>query len=172
MRNQNRKKTFLIIAAIWLAFWLLNSFSTTAGIKTIPYSEFLRLARDGKVSEVAVSDNVIQGKMFPEDATTDKGEVFQTVRVDGEISEVLEQNGVEYTGKIESNFLSNLFAWIFPVLLFVGIWYFIMKRMTGQQPGFMSLGKNKAKIYVENGQRRAGQIRRCSGSRRGQTGIG
>ena len=140
----------MIIAAIWLAFWLLNSFSTTAGIKTIPYSEFLRLARDGKVSEVAVSDNVIQGKMFPEDATTDTGEVFQTVRVDGEISEVLEQNGVEYTGKIESNFLSNLFAWIFPVLLFVGIWYFIMKRFQQQQGGFMTLGKNKAKIYMDS----------------------
>ncbi|MEJ2285281.1 MAG: ATP-dependent zinc metalloprotease FtsH [Desulfobacterales bacterium] len=135
---------------MWLAFWLLNSFSTTAGIKTIPYSEFLRLARDGKVSEVAVSDNVIQGKMFPEDATTDTGEVFQTVRVDGEISEVLEQNGVEYTGKIESNFLSNLFAWIFPVLLFVGIWYFIMKRFQQQQGGFMTLGKNKAKIYMDS----------------------
>jgi len=150
MQNQKRKKTFVIIAAIWLAFLLLNSFSTTAGIKTIPYSEFLRLAREGKVSEVAITDNVIQGKMFPEDATTDKGEVFQTVRVDGEISEVLEQNGIEYTGKIESNFLSNLFAWIFPVLLFVGIWYFLMKRFQQQQGGFMTLGKNKAKIYMDS----------------------
>ena len=150
MQNQNRKKTFLIIAAIWLGFLLLNSFSTTAGIKSIPYSEFLRLAREGRVSEVAVSDNVIQGKMFPEDATTDKAEAFQTVRVDGDISEVLEQNGIEYTGKIESNFLSNLFAWIFPVLLFVGIWYFIMKRFQQQQGGFMTLGKNKAKIYMDS----------------------
>ena len=150
MQNQNRKKTFLIIAAIWLAFLLLNSFSTTAGIKSIPYSEFLRLAREGKVSEIAVSDNVIQGKMFLEDATTDKGEGFQTVRVDGDISEVLEQNGIEYTGKIESNFLSNLLAWIFPVLLFVGIWYFIMKRFQQQQGGFMTLGKNKAKIYMDS----------------------
>ena len=24
-----------------------------------------------------------------------------------------------------------------------------MKRMTGQQPGFMTLGKNKAKIYMQ-----------------------
>ncbi|MFO7461553.1 MAG: ATP-dependent zinc metalloprotease FtsH, partial [Desulfatiglandales bacterium] len=32
----------------------------------------------------------------------------------------------------------------------IGIWYFLMKRMTGQQAGFMTLGKNKAKIYVEN----------------------
>jgi cell division protease FtsH len=32
----------------------------------------------------------------------------------------------------------------------VGIWYFLMKRMSGQQAGFMTLGKNKAKIYMEN----------------------
>jgi cell division protease FtsH len=133
-----------------MAFLLLNSFSTGVGIKSIPYSEFLWLAREGKVSEVAVTDNVIQGKMFPEDATSDKAEVFQTVRVDGEISGVLEENGIEYTGKIQSNFLSNLLAWVFPVLLFVGIWYFLMKRFQQQQGGFMTLGKNKAKIYMEN----------------------
>ena len=150
MQNQNRKRTLLIIGAIWMAFLLLNSFSTGVGIKSIPYSEFLRLAREGKVSEVAVTDNVIQGKMFPEDATSDKAEVFQTVRVDGEISGLLEENGIEHTGKIQSNFLSNLLAWVFPVLLFVGIWYFLMKRFQQQQGGFMTLGKNKAKIYMEN----------------------
>ena len=32
----------------------------------------------------------------------------------------------------------------------MGIWYFFMKRMSGQQPGFMSLGKNKAKIYMQD----------------------
>ena len=30
------------------------------------------------------------------------------------------------------------------IWVFIGIWYFMMKRMTGQQPGFMTLGKNKA----------------------------
>ncbi len=35
-------------------------------------------------------------------------------------------------------------------MLFVGVWYFLMKRMGGQQAGFMTLGKNKAKIYMEN----------------------
>jgi cell division protease FtsH len=40
--------------------------------------------------------------------------------------------------------------WIFPLVLFFGVWYFLMKRMTGQQAGFMTLGKNKAKIYMQN----------------------
>ena len=150
MQKQNRFRTLTIIGAIWLALILLNGLSSNAVMKSIPYSEFLKLAREGKVSEVAVSDNVIQGKLLSEDAASQNNETFQTVRVDKDISEVLEQNGIQYTGKIQSNFLSNLFSWIFPVLLFVGIWFLLMKRFQKQQGGFMTLGKNKAKIYMEN----------------------
>ena len=150
MQNQNRKRMLIIIGGIWLAYLLLNSLSSTAMMKTIPYSEFLKLAKEGKISEVAVSDNVIQGTMLSEDAPGDKGETFQTVRVDGEISGVLEQNGIKYSGRIQSNFLSGLLAWVFPVLLFLGIWYFLMKRFQQQQGGFMTLGKNKAKIYMDD----------------------
>ena len=46
--------------------------------------------------------------------------------------------------------MRDLFSWFFPVLLFVGIWYFMIKRMQGQQQGFMTLGKNKAKIYMQD----------------------
>ncbi|MBW2411228.1 MAG: ATP-dependent metallopeptidase FtsH/Yme1/Tma family protein, partial [Deltaproteobacteria bacterium] len=150
MQKQNRFRTLTIIGTIWLAIIVFNSLTSSAVMKSIPYSEFLRLAREGKVSEVAVSDNVIQGKLLREDGASEKNETFQTVRVDKDISEVLEQNGIEYSGKIQSNFLANLFSWIFPVLLFVGIWFFIMKRFQKQQGGFMTLGKNKAKIYMEN----------------------
>jgi len=51
---------------------------------------------------------------------------------------------------VESTLLRDLFSWIFPLVLFFGVWYFLMKRMTGQQAGFMTLGKNKAKIYMQN----------------------
>ncbi len=150
MQKQNRFRTLTIIGAIWLALILFNGLSSNAVMKSIPYSEFLKLAREGKVSEVAVSDNVIQGKLFSEDSASQQNETFQTVRVDKDISEVLEQNGIEFTGRIQSNFLGNLLSWVFPVLLFVGIWFFLMKRFQKQQGGFMTLGKNKAKIYMEN----------------------
>jgi cell division protease FtsH len=150
MQNQNRSRMLLIIGGIWLAFLVFNFLSTNAAVKTIPYSEFLQLAKEGRVSEVAVSDNVIQGKMFTDNSDSEQGQPFQTVRVDGEISDVLEQNGIEYAGKIQSNFLSNLLSWIFPVLLFLGLWLFIMRRFQKQQGGFMTLGKNKAKIYMDN----------------------
>ena len=41
-------------------------------------------------------------------------------------------------------------SWVFPIVIFFGIWYLLMKRMGGQQAGFMTLGKSKAKIYMEN----------------------
>lgn len=104
----------------------------------------MRLAREGKVAEVAVTDNIIRGRMFAE-TSTEQGEGFQTVRVDSALTDVLDQNNIEYTGRIQSNFLSNLVSWIFPVLLFLEVWMFIMRRFQ-QQGGFMSLGKNKAKI--------------------------
>ena len=150
MQNINRSKLLLIIGGIWIGAMLLNSLSSNATMNTLPYSEFLRLAKEGKISEVAVTDNVIQGVMLTEDFDSGRGERFQTIRVDSEVSEVLDQNGIEYSGKIQSNFFANILSWVFPVLLFVGIWYFLMRRFQQQQGGFMSLGKNKAKIYMEN----------------------
>ncbi len=149
MNNQKNLRTIVIVASIWLGFMIVNSLMSAAAIKTIPYSDFLRLAKEGKVSEVAVTDKVIQGRMFTE-TSTEQGERFQTVRVDSALTDVLDQNDIEYTGRIQSNFLSNLVSWIFPVLLFLGVWMFIMRRFQQQQGGFMSLGKNKAKIYMEN----------------------
>jgi len=69
--------------------------------------------------------------------------------VDSDISKVLDENGVQFTGRIESNFLGNLFSWLVPMALFLGIWFFLMSRMQRQQTGFMSLGKNKAKLYMD-----------------------
>ena len=150
MQNNNRSKFLIIIGGIWLFLMLLNSFSSNAAMKTLPYSEFLKLAKEGKISEVTVTDNVIQGVMLDENSNSGRGEPFRTVRVDPDVSEILEQNGIEYSGKIQSNFIANILSWVFPVLLFVGIWYFIMRRFQQQQSGFMTLGKNKAKIYMED----------------------
>ncbi len=72
MQNQNRLRTLLIIGGIWLALLMFNFLSTNAAVKTIPYSEFLQLAKEGKVSEVSVSDNVVQGKMFTDNSDSDR----------------------------------------------------------------------------------------------------
>jgi cell division protease FtsH len=144
MEKQHKFSIWYILLGIWVVLILQNALHTAFAIKTIPYSEFLRLLEQGKVAELAITADRIQGRM------TNGGEMFRTVRVDPELSKLLEQYSVTFKGEIGSTFLRDLFSWVFPIFLFIGVWYFLMKRMAGQQPGFMTLGKNKAKIYVEN----------------------
>ncbi|UCE06491.1 MAG: ATP-dependent zinc metalloprotease FtsH [bacterium] len=75
---------------------------------------------------------------------------FETTRVDDpEIVSQLERMGIEFSGKPERGWLLNfLLVWIFPLIILVAIWGFIFRRMnpTG---GMMSIGKSKAKVFVE-----------------------
>jgi cell division protease FtsH len=150
MEKQHKFSIWYVLLGIWVVLLIQNVLSSYLAIKTIPYSEFLELLKQRRVSEVAISVNQIQGKMLVDDRDPNKSELFKTVRVDPDLSDLLEQYNITFKGELESTFLRNLFSWVFPLFLFIGIWYFLMKRMTGQQAGFMTLGKNKAKIYVEN----------------------
>jgi cell division protease FtsH len=136
-----------VLIGIWVVLLVQNYIAHMFVVKTIPYSQFLNLLKDGKVTEVAISENQIQGKMKDE-----AGELvgFKSVRVDPELSQMLDQYKVTFKGEVEPTFFRDLLSWVLPILIFIGVWYFLMKRMAGQQPGFMSLGKNKAKIYMEN----------------------
>jgi cell division protease FtsH len=150
MEKHHKFSIWYVLVGVWIVLLIQNYLASAFSIKTIPYSQFLKLLKEGKVSEVAISANKIQGKIKADGSESQKPEGFKTVRVDPEISGLLEKYNVTFKGEVESTFLQNLFSWIFPVFLFIGIWYFFMKRMTGQQPGFMTLGKSKAKIYMEN----------------------
>ncbi len=147
MEKQHKFSIWYILVGIWIVLLMQNYIAHMFVVKTVPYSEFLDLLKDGKVKEIAVTANQIQGKLIEEGG---KEQGFKTVRVDPELSNMLEQYPVTFKGEIESTFIRDLLSWIFPIFLFVGIWYLFMRRMSGQQPGFMSLGKNKAKIYMEN----------------------
>ena len=61
----------------------------------------------------------------------------------------LQQHDVTYQGKIESHFFSHLISnWIIPFGILFLVWGWIMRKMgKGGGPGFLNLGKNKAKIY-------------------------
>ncbi|MGD0210256.1 MAG: ATP-dependent metallopeptidase FtsH/Yme1/Tma family protein, partial [Desulfomonilia bacterium] len=147
MEKQHKFSVFYILIGVWVVLIIQSYIASMFAVKTIPYSQFMMLLKTGKVTEIAVSQDKIQGKM--KDAQG-KAEEFKTVRVDQELSKTLEQYGVTFKGEIESTFLRDIISWVLPIFLFIGIWYLFMKRMAGQQPGFMSLGKNKAKIYMEN----------------------
>ena len=51
----------------------------------------------------------------------------------------------------DSTFVRDLLSWVIPVLLFVGVWIYLGRRMSqGLGGGLMQIGKSKARIYVES----------------------
>ena len=148
MEKQHKFSIWYVILGVWLVLILQNYLAGIFHIRTIPYSEFLSLLKENKVSEVAIGEGIIQGRLISKDGQG-RGGLFRTVRVDPQISSLLEQYNVTFKGEVESTFLRELFSWVFPILVFFGIWYFLFQKIAGKQPGFMSLGKKKATVYKQ-----------------------
>ena len=150
MEKHHKFSIWYVLLGIWFVLILQNYIASMYAVPTIPYSQFIALLQQGKVGEVAISSNQIQGKYKAPYTGPEGTKEFKTVRVDPQLSESLQNYRVVFKGEIESTLLRDLISWVFPIVLFVGVWFFLMKRMSGQQAGFMTLGKNKAKIYMEN----------------------
>jgi len=149
MKKQHRFSIWYAIIGVWVVLFLHNMIAGSLNVKNIPYSEFLKAVKEGKVSEIAISENEIQGRLLDSEDGAALNAPFRTVRVDPEISQLLDENNVKYSGRLESNFLGTLLSWLIPIAIFFGFWVFMMRRFQ-QQSGFMTIGKNKAKIYVDD----------------------
>ena len=118
-------------------------------VEVVPYSEFEKLLAEDKISEVVVSENRITGKLkAPENGKT----MAAANLVQPDLAERLSKFNVKYTRVHESTFLRDVLSWVIPALVFFGVWYLLIRRMAGQQGlggGFMSIGKSRAKVYVE-----------------------
>ena len=144
------KKTQLSIAYAILTVLLLlslqNYFSTQ--VENVPYSQFRQWVQDGQVPRCTFIGEFIQGRVL---IGGDEGS-FRTVAIDDpELLSLLEENQVEYTRESDNNWFTQLLSWILPAVFFVGIWMFMARRMGGGSGGLMSIGKSKAKVYMEKG---------------------
>ncbi|MEK6640618.1 MAG: ATP-dependent zinc metalloprotease FtsH [Nitrospirota bacterium] len=147
------KKISFSIGYVFLAIFavvLVHDFIVaTQKLEEIPYSEFKTLLAAGKVAEVTVTQQRVTGMLKPQDISKEQ-KLFTTVRIeDLDLIKDLSAGNSKFSGTIESTFLRDLFSWIVPALVFVGIWFFVMKRFGQGQSGFMTVGQSKAKIYAE-----------------------
>lgn len=126
------------------SWWVQNQ-----TVETIPYSQFETDIDKGKIKDVTIGADRIEGTYAkPHDGKTG----FITTPVSPELVARLKDTGVTFTGARENTFLTSLMAWVLPALLFIGIWVFVIRRMAGRQGmgGLMSIGKSKAKVFVES----------------------
>ena len=147
MEKKTKINIWYIILAIWGVLLLQNLIFSQFRPKVIPYSEFVQAVLDDKVVEIEVGKDRITGKMKSD--TSDEAFLFTTVRVDADLSKKLTEHNVKFSGRVENTFLTTLISWTVPVLLFFGLWWFLIRRMQMGQAGMMQFGKNKAKVIGE-----------------------
>lgn len=148
IEQHHKISIWYLFIGVWVVLLLQDYLVSVRRIETIPYSQFVQKLKTDRITEVSITANQIQGLMKAESGS-DQETHFRTVRVDPETSELLDKYHVKYSATIESTLLRDLLSWTIPVLLFVGVWFFLIKRLTAQQPGFMTLGKNKAKVHKQ-----------------------
>jgi cell division protease FtsH len=140
---------YFVIATI-AVLYMAEAWQQYREVEPIPYSEFQSLLKAGKVREISILDNYIQGTLVS--PGTDGRDKFITTRVDPELADDLAKYNVKFTGVVQSTWLRDILGWVIPALVFVGIWLYLMRRFAEKQGlggGFMSIGKSKAKIYLE-----------------------
>ena len=150
--SSSRKQTvaigYIFAAGIGMVLlqWVLATYNT---VDTIPYSEFEQLVAQGNVTEVAVGQDAIQGKL--KDKLASGKSAFVTARVDPALAEKLEAKGVVVTGVPSGGLFQTILSWLVPALMFYLIWIFLGRRIADRQGfgGLMSIGKSRAKVYVE-----------------------
>lgn len=147
--GEPRRRAFPIFFVVLMLLLLFDVWSASQRGAELPYSEFRTLVAEGEVEKVVVSGQQVRGEFVTE---RDGQKVFTTTVVNDSVREYLDEHGVEYSGEAESVMFTLLLSSFLPLLLLVAIWLFIMRRMGRGGPGgtFMSVGKSKAKVFVED----------------------
>ncbi len=137
------------ILAMFVVLMLQSWWQTTRTVEPVPYSEFQKALADGRVAEVVVSDRTITGTLKSPDA---KGKtIIIATRVEPDLAAELSRYHVRYERVVENTLLHDLLSWVVPVVLMFAGWFFLFRRFADKQGvgGFMTIGKSRAKVYVE-----------------------
>jgi len=113
----------------------------------ISYSDFRNKVAEGSVKEVTIADTRITGTLGNDTA-------FSTTPVPGDpsLTQLLEDNGVEFTGvqPEQGNLWLAILVNTLPFLLILGIAFFALRQVQkGGGSGAMGFGKSKAKLLTE-----------------------
>ncbi|HHL40111.1 MAG TPA: ATP-dependent metallopeptidase FtsH/Yme1/Tma family protein [Deltaproteobacteria bacterium] len=137
------------IMALLLLLMLQEWWHTVSTVEPVPYSEFEEALEQGKVSEVIVSDQTLTGLLKEPEAGGKT--VIVATRVEPDLAERLSRYDVPYRRVAESTWLREILSWVLPAVVFFAVWFFLFRRFAEKQGmgGFMSIGKSRAKVYME-----------------------
>ena len=147
MNLKNLMMWGLIVLLVVGLFQLFQNPKKSMVMEKTPFSEFLKNIEDGRVVQVEIKGNNIEGILSD-------GTAFSTYAPnDPNLVQKLTEKGVSITATpIEDkmpSLVGVLVSW-FPMLLLIGVWIFFMRQMQGGRGGAMGFGKSKAKLLSES----------------------
>jgi cell division protease FtsH len=148
IKNPSVKNMLFWMIAGLLLVLLFNLFSTTPPPQeeTILFSEFMARLDDGRLEKVTIQGNRISGVL------KDKTRI-RTYSADyPEMIQILREKNVQIEAKPidESPWYVAFLMALVPVLLFLGLWLFFMRRMQGGGNSALSFGKSRARMLTED----------------------
>jgi cell division protease FtsH len=153
-----------IVALVLLGIHLFGLF-TAQSSKQIPYSQFKSYLQKGRVAEVTIQGQKINGRFaspvsFGSDDQTREFERFKTTRPpweDPEMIDALAAKNVEVNAKsTDQTWWGRALILLLPWLLIIGLFWYSGKKMRerlggmGGGAGPFGFGKSKAKIYSKS----------------------
>lgn len=141
----------LLVSGLFLLVNLLSPLLFGPQIPQVPYSLFIHQVNEGEVLRASVGQEQIRYQLKGEE---DKpGEVLATTPIfDLNLPKLLEEKSVEFAAipPQKSGWFGSLLSWVIPPLIFVAVWQFFLARGAGGGgQGVLSIGKSRAKVYVE-----------------------
>lgn len=138
---------YVVIAVLGIVFFR-DLITQGQHVEILPYSDFETLLSQGQIAEISIAQDRISGTL--EKPLENGKSHFTTVRVDPDLAEKLSKFDVKFSAAPDSGFLKAFLVWLMPAAGFLLIWMFLVRPMMNQQgTGLMSIGKSRAKIYVE-----------------------
>ena len=123
-------------------------------IQEVDYGTFMDMAENQDLGQVEIQEQENQIVFTNKDETA----VYSTGMIpDPDLKQMLKDSGAEFSSEIVeqmSPFLSFLLTWLLPIVFFVALGQFMLKRMTNKAGGpnsmMFGLGGSNAKVYVKS----------------------
>ncbi|PAF53399.1 cell division protein FtsH [Helicobacter sp. 13S00482-2] len=162
--NPNNKKPFtqnpilmliIFVVIALIAFKIMNpqegDLSDRFGVNTtkkIDYSELKDIIKNKQVTSVSIGQTII--KAIGVNSNNQKITYIAKKVQDPSLVPLLEQQKIDYSGFSESNFFTDLFSWLLPIFIILGLWMFMANRMQKNMGGgIFGMGSSKKLVNAE-----------------------
>jgi cell division protease FtsH len=149
IKNKKTKNfTFLYFILAFVAMIAINSYLFKTEVKNIPYSEFKELIAKGRISDIVIDAETVQGTLTLDDGNKSK---FLTSRVeDPDLVKDLQKYNIKFAGYYENKIFKAIISWVLPFAIIFLIWNLLMRKMGGAPSSVLNFGKSRGKIYGED----------------------